>query len=109
MLSVEACRPRSSFLSSLPMASKSSKGRKLSITLKDVVVHLQHMERRLTKRIDDVDEKLTNRIDGVEGKLIGLEERVTRRMDALEEDLTATIKDTIKIRQHVGMAVSEDA
>ncbi len=29
-------------------------------------------------------------------------------MDALDEDLTATMEDTLKIRQHVGMAHADE-
>ena len=94
------------------MATQRATGRK-SITLKDVVVHMQHMERRLAKRVDTVEKKISLRIDNAEEKLTqridDVEVGLTRRIDALDEDLTATIKDTIKIRRHVGMAVPEDA
>jgi hypothetical protein len=87
--------------------AKAKKAKAKDITLKDVVVHMQHMEQRLTSAIDQnsrdirhVEAKLTTRIDS-------LEDTLTRRMDALE-DLTATIQDTVKIRRHVGMALPDE-
>ena len=99
---------------------------KKSITLRDVVVHMQGMEQRLTKRIDGTDARvgslttrvdtLTTRVDTLTTKVDKLEVNLTKRIDSLERDLTtrmdslgedliATLKDTIKIRQHVGMPV----
>ena len=78
------------------------------ITLRDVVVHMQHMEVRLSGKIDNLDKRLSSRMDTLEIHMDLLEERLTARMDALEEDLTATIKDTIAIRRHVGMPLPEE-
>ena len=85
------------------------------LTLRDVIVHMEHMEQRLSARIDHLSvrvdkneiairtlgQRLTGRIDL-------LERNLTTRMDALEEDLTATMQDTVKIRRHVGMTVVEE-
>ena len=80
------------------------------ITLHYVIVHMQHMEQRLSAKTDDTERRLSLKIAGVKN---GLSAKIdanthaiqdlTLRIDALEEDLTATIKDTIKIRRHVGM------
>ena len=117
MVADSCCRTHS-VLSSFPMATKRPIGRERGVTLRDVVVHMQHMEQRLSKdistntaAIQKVERRLTNvetGLTGVGSRLNEVEERLTARIDALEEDLTATIRDTIKIRQHVGMAVPED-
>ena len=77
------------------------------ITLRDVILHMQHMEQRLmtlisanTTAIQKIDHRLTARMDKLEYNL-------TIRMDALEEDLTATMKDTFLIRQHVGLSTED--
>jgi hypothetical protein len=57
------------------------------ITLKDVISHMQGMELRLTKRIDDGDAKLAKRIDSVEVGLSGL----SRQIDRVERNLTGQI------------------
>lgn len=59
------------------------------ITLKDVIIHIQHLGQRLDKRIDD------------------LEERLTTRIVALEEDLTVTMHDVMFIKRHVGIPVPD--
>jgi hypothetical protein len=85
------------------------------ITLKDVIVHLQHMEVRLSKRMDTLETE----IGGLKGNMIGfrtslthrldtLEDRLTQRMNALEEDLTETMRGMLVIRRHVGMPVEEE-
>jgi predicted nucleic acid-binding Zn-ribbon protein len=85
------------------------------ITLHDVMAHMTDIEQRLSTKIEQnskdivqnssdirrVETNLSNKIDGVEQAL-------TNRIDALEEDLMAVMKDTIKIRRHVGMAVPND-
>ena len=89
------------------------------ITLRDVVVHMGHMgqrlttemknmEQRLTKKIDDVDAKLSRRIDSLDAGLNSRMDILEERIDALDVDLTATIKDTIVIRRHVGMPYPKD-
>ncbi len=96
-----------------------SKGDAKDITLRDVVVHMEHMEQRLTSKIDEVDQRLSSKIEGVDQRLsskldgVGhridtLELNLTARIDALEEDLTATMKDTYSIRKHVGMVAADD-
>lgn len=97
------------------MATKRPVGKKKSITLRDVVVHLQSMEQRLSKDIQNVDKRLTDvetRLTGlirrVETRLTDVEERLTARISALEDDLTATMWDTVKIRKHVGMALPDE-
>ena len=85
------------------------------ITLKDVVVHMNNMEQRLSIKIEantkniasntivirELDKKLSRRIDSLDKKL-------SERIDALDEDLTATIKDTVLIRRHVGMSIPDE-
>ncbi len=97
-------------------------GKVKDITLRDVVVHMEYMEQRLSSKIDDVDKSLSSKIDGVEKNLSSRIDENTRateqnsrdirdlRLDvnALGEDLVATIKDTVKIRQHVGMTSGEE-
>lgn len=101
---------------------KSVAGKKKDITLHDVIAHLGTVKQELlskldehTKKIDEntkmiaqnstdirnLDRKLTTRIDT-------LEENMNKSADALREDLIATIQDTVKIRKHVGMPVSEE-
>ena len=101
-------------LSGMKKRSHSTTGKK-SITIRDVVNHMQGMEQRLSKGISNVDKRvdqLNGRIDQLDHKFThrmdSMEENLTRRMDALDEDLTATIMDTIKIRKHVGMAVPDE-
>ena len=88
---------------------------KKSITLRDVIVHLQHMEVRLTARIDAVEQ----RVSALESRVDRLERNLTTRMDNLERefkasiemlegDLVAVIKDTLIIRRHVGMQIPEE-
>lgn len=104
------------------MATKRSKGKK-SITLRDVISHIQgvktelstdmkQMEQRLTKRIDNVETGLTKRIDGVEKSLSTrineVESNLSDRIDGLGKDIDVTMRDTIKIRQHVGIAVPDE-
>ena len=72
------------------------------ITLKDVVVHMQHMEQRLNAKLEEHDKKF----DRLQKTMGTLETNLTQRMDTLEEDLTATMKETYSIRQHVGMAAT---
>ena len=71
------------------------------ITLSDVVVHMEHMEQRLSSRITGTEIEMK----GMRIEMKGMEERLTERIDAVEEDLTATMQDTMRIRAHVGMPV----
>ena len=79
--------------------------------LRTVVNHMTHMEQRLSARLDKHDEMFV-----IQGTLIAsntvsmndLRETLINRIDALEEDLTAVMTDTIVIRRHVGMPISEE-
>ena len=72
------------------------------ITLKDVISHMQGMEQRLTKRIDDVDARLTRQIDRVERNLTGQIDAIDQRLDALEiERLPKRMK---KLERAIGIA-----
>ena len=92
-----------------------SAGKVKDITLRDVVVHMEYMEQRLSSAIDDVKKNLSLTIEDVEHGLSSKIDQNTKeirdlRLDvnALGEDLVATIKDTVKIREHVGMAGSDE-
>ena len=85
------------------------------VTLRDVVVHMEHMEQRLSKKIGELDHKVESLDSRLSKRIYTLETTLNSRMDILEEridaldvDLTATIKDTIVIRQHVGMSYPKD-
>lgn len=85
------------------------------ISLRDVVMHMTGMEQRLsrgietnTKEIAAVEQRLSAKIETNTRAIQDVKETLTRRIDALEEDLTATILDTVKIRQHVGMPVPSE-
>ncbi|MBI3331780.1 hypothetical protein HYZ99_02360 [Candidatus Peregrinibacteria bacterium] len=85
--------------------------KKKDITLRDVVVHMNHLHQDLSVTINDVAEQTaqnTIAIHKLDKKIDGVEIRLTKRMDSLQEDLEATIRDTVKIRKHVGMPVSEE-
>ena len=82
------------------------------ITLRDVITHvtqrftklegdMQTMEQRLRTDMQKMEHRLNVKIDTSTANL-------TDRMDALEEDLVATIKDTVRIRRHVGMRLPSD-
>lgn len=76
------------------------------ITLRDVVIHMQHMEQRLSEKIDanTVSIRLLKiEVYDLKTKVNDLEDTFTSRMDALDEDLVATMKDTMGIRKFVGM------
>jgi len=93
------------------MATKNHQARKGRITLRDVITHIQGVEQSLSAKIDGVDRRLSAKIDNntraIEGNTMDIRD-LRIRIDALEEDLTATIKDTMKIRRHVGIAVEEE-
>lgn len=77
-------------------------------TLRDVIVHMVHMEQRLSARIDANTasiQVLTVHVDTLTKRMDIFEKVFTERMNALEEDLTATMRDTIVIRGHVGMPI----
>ena len=79
------------------MPTNQKSGNKKGVTVRDVIVHMQHMERRLSKKIDQNSRDIRD-----------VETRLAQRIDALDEDLTATMKDSLQIRRHVGMAIPED-
>lgn len=82
-------------------------GRK-NITLRDVIVHIQAMKGEVLQKIGSLEKRvggLERKMDGLERRMDGMEERLTQRIDALEEDLTATMRDALRIREHVGMPV----
>lgn len=98
---------------------KRAKGK--DITLRDVVVHMQAMEQRLsskieinTKKIDENTEKIEENTHSLAQNTSGLHQNTVatrdliNRVDALEEDLVAVIKDTVRIRKHVGIATEEE-
>ena len=77
------------------------------ITLHDVVVHMEYMEQRLSSEIKSLSSKVIKNSEDIKANsaaIQSLEIKFTARMDALEEDLVATVKDTYRIRQHVGIA-----
>ncbi len=85
------------------------------ITLRDVVNHMGHMKQELLGKMTEIQKQLSDEIASHKKETrtmgVSLHERMDdleNRMDALDEDLTATIKDTLVIRKHVGIAVGEE-
>lgn len=88
---------------------------KKGITLRDVVVHVDHMGQRLSSQMTGMEKRMggmEKRMGGMERKIdvntiaiADLKKTLTERIDALDEDLTATMQDTLRIRAHVGMPV----
>ena len=81
------------------------------ITLRDVVGHMQSMEQRLKNEMQVMEKRLLAKIEENTKGIVKNTEAIQAlgvRIDVLDEDLTATIKDTIKIRQRVGMATVDD-
>jgi ribosomal protein S15P/S13E len=81
------------------------------ITLKDVIIHMQHMEQRLTKKITDSEQKLSARIDinSRDIRLLSIKiEDLTAHVEQLDVDLQSTNVAMLTIRQHVGMSMPED-
>lgn len=83
------------------------------ITLRDVINHMEHMEQRLSARLDAHDQRF-NAIDrqftDVKVQVQHLNVRIDRletRIIALDEDLTATMGDIVFIRKHIGIPVLE--
>lgn len=81
------------------------------ITLRDIITHIQavrsdmrDMGQRLQNDMKNMEQRLSKKIDANTDAITVL----TQRVDALEEDLTATIMDTMKIRQHVGLSVAAE-
>lgn len=67
--------------------------------------HMQGMEKRLRT---DFKEDLAELRTDFKRDLKQTEHNLTERIDALDEDLTATMRDTIRIRRHVGMPVASE-
>jgi phage-related minor tail protein len=95
----------------MPKKNNAKRGKK-DITLRDVVVHIGHMEQRLSSRMTgvetemkDVKMEMKSMEKRLSSRMDGMETRLTERIDALDEDLTATMHDTMRIRAHVGMPV----
>ena len=96
----------------MPQKKNNAKRGKKDITLRDVVVHVGHMGQRLSSEVKSMEKRLSSRMDGMEKKIetntvaiADLKKTLTERIDALDEDLTATRKDSLRIRQFVGMPV----
>lgn len=75
------------------------------LTLQDVIRHIQGVKNDLQEQMKGMEKRLST---GFTNELTKTEANLTQRMNALEEDLTATMQDTINIRQHVGMPVATD-
>jgi hypothetical protein len=93
------------------MSIRRLKSGKKRITLHDVIAHMNHMEQRLTLRIDANSAailSLDKRVDALGRNLTGVEVNLTRRIDALDDELTATLMDILKIYRHVGIPIAED-
>jgi predicted nucleic acid-binding Zn-ribbon protein len=98
------------------------------ITLRDVIAHIQAvrsdmhaMEKRLTKKIDSNAKAISANAKAISANAKAISanakaiadnkveiQNIGRRIDALDEDLTATIEDSVKIRQHVGIPVTAE-
>lgn len=89
--------------------------RQKRITLRDVITHIQGAKGELKEDIKGLKDDVKGLKEDVKGIRKGIrnlstrvdevEKNLTERIDALDEDLTATMQDTVKIRQHVGIAV----
>ena len=96
----------------MPSKKNNEKRGKRDLTLRDVVVHVGHMGQQLSSEMKNMEKRLSSRMDGMEKKIetnttaiTDLKKTLTERIDALDEDLTATMKDSLRIRQFVGMPV----
>ena len=100
-------------------------GKKKSITLRDVIAHIQGVKNSLSEEIQGMKGEMQGMkgdIRGIKVDMHSMERRLSAKIDrnsediitlgnrvyALSEDLTATIRDTIKIRAHVGIPIAED-
>ncbi len=96
------------------MTQKKRTGKK-GITLRDVIVHLQGVSEQLLSKIEGNTHSIAENTASIAQntasiaqntiEIKSLRTEMNQRFDALEEDLTATMNDTVKIRQHVGMAM----
>ena len=84
------------------MATKQKQRKKKAgkITLLDVIIHMQAMEQRLAAQIMQNTKDIKANTEAIH--------ILTECVDALNEDLTATMKDMIHVRRHVGMAIPEE-
>lgn len=81
------------------------------ITLRDVLRHMQHGFTRLEGKVDANTKGIEANAKAIEKNRLAVDKLrndLTARIDALEEDLTATIRDTVQIRRHVGMPVADE-
>ena len=92
------------------MVKNRASGKK-NVTIRDVVIHMQGMEQRLTKRIDGVENGLSvlsKKIDANTSRINEVESNLLERINGLDQDIMATMNDTVHIRRHVGMALPDD-
>jgi hypothetical protein len=81
------------------------------ITLRDVVMHVQHMGQTLTSEMKKMGQRLTSEIRHLSTRIDANTEAIydlRLRVDVLEKDLTSTIKDMLGIRRHVGLGVGDE-
>jgi len=95
------------------------------ITLKDIVFHIQGvqktmrgMEKRLSERIYGNSKGIQSNANAIKANAIAikanysaihsLKDSMNYRFDSLEEDLYATMTDSLTIRKYVGMPVPVD-
>jgi hypothetical protein len=94
------------------MGSQGSSG---GITLEDVVIHMQHMEQRLTTELREVKSDIVGMkgdITGIKGELRSIRTDMhameERLMTHIDEDLTATMRDVYEIQLHLGLRTAEN-
>jgi len=93
----------------LPCQSMTKEPKDITNTV--LLEHMHGMEQRLSKKIDVNTKSIdanSKSIKGLAQCMDTLETHLTERIDALDEDITATIRDTVKIRRHVGMHVASE-
>ena len=96
----------------MPPKTKRQRKDGKDISLRDVVIHMTGMEQRLSAEITSIRKATESNTKEIRANAVAIQdvkETLTQRIDALEEDLTATILDTVKIRQHVGMPVPSES
>jgi regulator of replication initiation timing len=96
-------------------------------TLSDILIHMQHMELRLSEDMKALKQEmggmkqevgslkqemggmkqevgsLKQEMGGLRLEMKSMEKRLIQRMDSLEEDLTATMKDVFLLQKHTGL------
>jgi hypothetical protein len=81
------------------------------ITLKDVIIHMQHMEQRLSGETRQLSLKVDENTQHIKQLYVLIktqEVRLLEYIDGLGEDLTATMKDVFRIQQYVGLRSADD-